>query len=204
MSAIEHLGEEVAAVLGATADSLPRVLDWADLVENKLAHSGLLFFPVRDAELPDCEGATDPSGTGPIRILIRKEVYDDLGASGRRANRPRATVVHELAHAVLHVPYIREMRRLHRSADVLPRVMRGAIPAYIDPEWQAWALAGSILAPRRTVAPMISAGSTAQEIADAHGVSEQFLLSHTRRMKLVIPKSSNGSGLICWEAVTSK
>lgn len=184
MVGLERLGDEICKELGADYSNGPVVLDWAELVEKRLARSGLLFYPATLDELPDCEGATDPAGNGPIRILIRQDVYDDLSLPGRRSNRSRATVAHEFSHAVLHVPYIRRLRSVVFGELLLKRVTRKEIPAYEDPEWQAWALAGCILAPRQSI--MTMAGASAAELAEAHGVSEAFMKAHLRRLRLEV------------------
>jgi Zn-dependent peptidase ImmA (M78 family) len=89
-----------------------------------------------------------------------------------------------VSHAVLHVPVVR--RRLaspHRDL-LLARVRRGSIPAYRDPEWQAWALAGCILMPRRTVKMLPD--RSLSSLAHIYGVSEEFAQSHLRRLKVEV------------------
>jgi Zn-dependent peptidase ImmA (M78 family) len=62
----------------------------------------------------------------------------------------------------------------------LARVERDALPAFCDPEWQAWALAGAILVPRKSVA-MLS-GRSPQIVAETYRVSEKLAAVRLRRL----------------------
>ncbi len=54
------------------------------------------------------------------------------------------------------------------------------MPAFSDPEWQAWALAGAILMPRRTVAMLTD--QSAHSVAATYHVSEKFAAVTLRRL----------------------
>jgi hypothetical protein len=196
MAAIEELGEGLRAELlpyldasgtdleGALAADGPAALDVLYLVEHVLQRYGIDVYPASVLELGDREAATFPDSTGRTTILIREDSWEQLMAGGRQANRARATVMHELAHAVLHVQVLRARARDGLPGTALNRVSRRELKAFCDPEWQAWALAGAILLPRRSIESMLSRGLTEQDIADTFGVSASMLRSHIKRLKM--------------------
>jgi hypothetical protein len=63
------------------------------------------------------------------------------------------------------------------------RVRRDAIKAFLDPEWQAWALAGAIVAPRRTITLVGNLDPCV--LAEVYGMSVDFMRSHLKRLKLL-------------------
>ena len=83
-------------------------------------------------------------------MKVREDVYE--GAINGNP-RDRFTLCHELGHFLIHSP---------------DRVSfaRGDVPAYMDPEWQANAFAGELMAPYDLVKDM-----SALEIADKCGMS---------------------------------
>lgn len=90
------------------------------------------------------------------QICIREDVYD--GAC-RGLGRDRFTIIHELAHFLLH----------DGIAIGLARVgIDEVIPAYCDPEWQANAFAGEFLMDHDIIRNM-----TVEEVATQCGVSLQ-------------------------------
>lgn len=184
---IERRAGEVRGLLAALAGTTNPALPWAELVDRHLPRAGLLFYPASEAELRDCEAATDPSGDGAIHILMRPELYESLTDAGPRGNRARATAAHELGHAVLHVPYIRKQRGLGREK-ALVRVARARLEAFRDPEWQAWAFAGCLLIPRASIQAL--GDCSPAEISRIHGVSAQFTAAHMARLKLPPPQPS--------------
>lgn len=180
MAAIETIGEIVVEEFFPEMFTSPKALDYISLVEEILPARGIHVVPASVDELVDCEAATPPDGDGEINILIRDAHWRALHRGGRQANRARATLIHELAHAVLHVPVVRRRRLLEESEFTLRRVRRDAIPAYSDPEWQAWALAGCIVAPRRAIRML--PGTSINALPAIFGVSEDFIWSHLRRL----------------------
>lgn len=69
-------------------------------------------------------------------IVIREDVYE---RATRGAGRDRLTIAHEIGHYIMHDPKKLALARTERDDMELP--------AYLDPEWQANAFAGELLAP---------------------------------------------------------
>lgn len=185
IAALEQVAERTLELLDPAALQEPRAVDWRALVDTVLQQFKIFIYPAHSDQLEDRLAFTDSSGaTGDdINILLSFDLWNDLVAGGRLANRAHATVAHELAHAILHVPVIRRRAVLPNADLLLNRVRREEIKAFEDPEWQAWALAGCVLAPRKTL-EMLSTSSIAVA-ADIYGVSEAMLRSHLKRLKLL-------------------
>jgi hypothetical protein len=177
---IEQRSAEVRDLLVSLTRAAGPALPWDELVDRHLPRAGLLFYPASVAELEDREAATDPSGEGAIHILMRPELYEALTDPGPGGNRARATVAHELGHAVLHVPFLRRQRG---QAQPLTRVSRAQLAPFRDPEWQAWAFAGCLLMPRSL---LVATRKPLGEVARAHGVSSQFAAAHYARLRLPV------------------
>lgn len=135
MRALEMLGEEILSRLAPETLREPTPLDVLDLVDRGLQEVGIHVYPASAEEIGPREGATDPSGTGDVVILIHEDTWDDLLTGGRRAYRARATVIHEVSHAIVHVPVVRRRMRSPNRDLLLSRVRRGEIRSYTDPEW---------------------------------------------------------------------
>lgn len=86
-------------------------------------------------------------------IRIREDVYD---RACKGYGRDRLTMAHELGHLLLH-----NMKNLS-----LARNANQKVAAYSDPEWQANAFAGELLAPHRFLK-----GKSVDEIANSYGIS---------------------------------
>ncbi|MNV76712.1 hypothetical protein D3C71_1700840 [compost metagenome] len=71
--------------------------------------------------------------------------------------RDRFTIAHEIAHYLLHSP-----KTVAYARAVGPQ----KVPAYLDPEWQANAFAGELLAP-----PQLIIGLEVSEVERLCGVS---------------------------------
>jgi hypothetical protein len=182
MAAIEVVGEELLKQFQPSALQRPEPVDILQWVDQFLPKYGIHVSPASVEELGDLAGATDPTGEDEIDILIAEEVWEGLLHGGRRANFARATIAHEIGHAVLHVPVIRRRLSSPQRRAMLARTERGRIKAFTDPEWQAWALAGCILMPRRTI-EMIAAIS-ASAMASIYQVSEAMAHSHLKRLRI--------------------
>jgi len=155
------------------------VARWADF---DLPQRGIHISPATLAELKDREAATDASGNGEIEILLRYDFYDQLFMGNKRSNRARATVVHELSHVILHVQELRERKRYPDRPDLLNRLSRADIPAFEDPEWQAWALAGCIMMPFHHVKEIMQPGNI-DRVASVFGVSQSFARKHIETLR---------------------
>lgn len=163
----------------------PGRLDVGHLVDYEFQKFGVHVSPGSYEELQGAglEGYTDPRGEE-IQILISEEQWSDLFDGGARANRPRATVIHELGHAVLHVPMYKELESLRKKKPQLVAARkdrRGDLKPYEDPEWQAWAFAGCFLVPRQTLVRVD--GWPRTKIARTYGVSTKLLDYHIRRLR---------------------
>lgn len=177
MACVEALAESALGIFQPSALSSPEAIDVTGWVDRILPRFGIHVVPAADDELRDCAALTYPSGEAESEILVAEWIWHDL-AHDARPNFARATVMHELGHAILHVPIMRAMG----AAEPQPPSADGpAVPAFSDPEWQAWALAGAILMPRRTVAML--AHPTPQSLAATYQVSEQFAAVHLRRLE---------------------
>lgn len=128
-------------------------VDIVGLLEWGLSTMGVDFQIVGKDEMKENHGETFPS-LGIIRI--REDVYE------RACNgygRDRLTIAHEIAHLFIH----QQENVAFAKAD--PRMR---LPAYRDPEWQADAFAGELLAPARYLQ-----GLSLFEIERKYGVSEK-------------------------------
>lgn len=163
----------------------PGEFDVLRLVDDVLPGVGIDVYPVSQAELGmDCEGATDWEAS-PVTIRILDEQWHALAEGGRRANRARSTVVHELGHVILHVEILRAAKKVQtREALLNRRTPRVHLKPFVDPEWQAHALAGAILAPRCHVIDLKDQGHRLESMADVLKVSPAFLASRLRRLKI--------------------
>lgn len=183
MSTIESLGEAFLSEFCPDALVQPMAVDVFHLAENVLPHRGIHVTPAHAPEMGNNFGLTDPSGSTSIEILLRDDLWDNLIEGGPRANLARATLAHEFGHALLHVRVIRRRRNLPTAQHLLARVDRSTVPAYKDAEWQAWALGGCILAPRRTINMVAHLGIGG--MASIYQVSEKMMFYHLKRLKLV-------------------
>lgn len=102
-------------------------------------------------EMGSCYGITYPDEN---LIALREDVYD-RAVDG--VPRDRFTLAHEIAHYLMHTPQTVSFARATGNVNV---------PAYLDPEWQANAFAGELLAP-----PQLIRGLTLDEIERRCGVS---------------------------------
>ncbi|NRD45959.1 ImmA/IrrE family metallo-endopeptidase [Corallococcus exiguus] len=182
MATIEGVAEAVLAEIFPEALKKPMPVDVLHLIDNVLPAYGIHVSPAGAVEMCGNLGLTDPAGSTSIEILIQEDSWDRLQIGGRSANQARATVGHELGHAVLHVPVIRKRRSSPLSRHLLARVARREVPAYMDAEWQAWAFGGCILAPRRTI--LMVPNPTVSKLADIYEVSISMMEQHLRRLKL--------------------
>lgn len=100
--------------------------------------------------LGDSHGLADPDNN---KLTLREDVYE-RACEGK--GRDRATVIHELAHILLH----KSDRMRHRRAT-------GPMKAFVDPEWQAKAFAGEFL----VASNLLTGFTNVRQVADEFGVS---------------------------------
>src|SRR5262249_40933925 len=180
MACLEELGESVLQMFQPSALEAPEPVDVLGWIDRILPRFGVHVAPAGREELGDCAAITYPTGNFECEILVQEWMWHDL-AHDAHPYFVRATLIHELAHAILHVPVIRGSE-FDNSRAALPRAARGSMPAFNDPEWQAWALPGSILLPRRTIAMLAEPHVSA--VMNAYEVSGQFAAAHLRRLKI--------------------
>ncbi len=134
---------------------------WLDIVAvlEELQDYGYTVEICSQTELRDKHGETYPSLK---KIRIRNDVYD-RACDGY--GRDRLTIAHEIAHCFLH------------RGDKVSFARMENVPAYMNPEWQANAFAGEVLAPYKCVKDMdISA------ISEHYGVSKQAAIIQKSRV----------------------
>ena len=100
-------------------------------------------------EMADMYGNTSPGGN---IMRIRSDVYE---RAIHGSERDRFTLCHEVGHYFLHQP-----ESISHA--------RGKSPIYMDPEWQANAFAGELLAPSYLIKDL-----TISEIAEKCGISKK-------------------------------
>jgi hypothetical protein len=179
MRCLETLAEAVVGQFQPSALIAPEPIALADWVDRLLPPFGVHVSPAGAEELDGRVAATYPSGNAESEILVLEYIWHEI-VSDPRAYFSKATVMHEIAHAILHVPVLRQISRAPESEFALAPVRRGAIPAYADPEWQAWTLAGAIMMPRPTLAMLDD--RSAGGVAAAYQVSEKFAVVRLKRL----------------------
>lgn len=174
---IERVVDAFAQEVSPAHLDTPGKLDLAAIVDGGLESMGIEFYPARHAELTNAEAVTAPNDDGGATILLRDELFRAVRDGGSSEVFARSTVAHELGHAVMHVRHIRAS--LRTGALGLKRTSRSDLPHFESAEWQAWAFAGCLLIPRRTIGAMV--GQPLREVAATYGVSSAFLAKHLRR-----------------------
>lgn len=182
-SDIELIAERFLEKVYPDALRHPTQLPFEDLVDTILQEHGICVRPASFEEMGERAGATDPSPGSCINILVREDVWNALFRGGRSAHYAKTTIAHELGHAILHVPTMRRRMSLPIQSGTLNRVQRSELKPYVDPEWQAWAFAGAIIAPRSTLTTL-HCGSVAQ-VAEIYGVSEVMMRKRISRAQLL-------------------
>lgn len=134
-------------------------VDIVKVFEYILTQIGVEFEIVPKHEMGAKHGETIPSEN---RIRIREDVYERACYG---YGRDRLTMAHELGHLLLHrvetITFARE---------------DGDIPPYKDPEWQANAFAGELLAPYEYIKDM-----SIIDIASHYGITEKAASIQRRR-----------------------
>ena len=134
-------------------------VDIVKVFEYILTQIGVEFEIVPKHEMGTKHGETIPSEN---RIRIREDVYE------RACNgygRDRLTMAHELGHLLLH-----------RAETITFAREDGDIPPYKDPEGQANAFAGELLAPYEYIKDM-----SVIDIARYYGITEKAASIQRRR-----------------------
>ncbi|MDQ3221866.1 MAG: ImmA/IrrE family metallo-endopeptidase [Gemmatimonadota bacterium] len=181
---IEELADSLLHRLCPANLQEPQPLDALALIDQ-LEHFGIHFMPGSFEEMGHRIGLAVPSGDGPVNVLIREDQWESLLAGGRRANMSRATVAHELGHALIHVPFVRRKLKYPGGQNTLNRVSSMEIPAYLNSEWQAWMFAGALLAPRQALMKVLPL--SVHRVAEVFEISMDLASRHVRRLDLELP-----------------
>ena len=181
MKCLELFGESIVCQFQPSALECAQPIDIADWIDRLLPPFGVHVMPAGGQELCGRAAVTYPTGDFECEILVLEYIWREI-PTDPKAYFARATVMHEIAHAILHVPVIRRLKDAPEREFALTRVERAAVPAFSDPEWQAWALAGAILMPRRTVLQL--ADFSPANLAAVYQVSERFAAVRLKRLKI--------------------
>jgi len=102
------------------------------------------------------------------------------------ARRFRATVAHEIGHCFYHIHQLETFKSFSGNEDgVFLRAYRSEIPAYRDPEWQAWEYASALLMPSQHVFTLLSQGKDIYELAEIFDVNPAFVKARIKKLKKI-------------------
>ncbi len=62
---------------------------------------------------------------------------------------------------------------------------RSDIPAYRDPEWQAWEQAGALLMPKPCIEKLMAEGASIYEISNIFNVNPTFVKGRMKKLKKI-------------------
>lgn len=155
---IRTICSRVRKLLGIPVDE---PIDIVRLLEHKLHLLGIEFEIVPESELGMRHGE---SILRQKIIRIREDVYN---RACEGCGRDRLTMAHELGHIILH-----------QNEEITLARSEGTIPAYMDPEWQANAFAGELLAPFQYIKHM-----DILDISTQYGVSIEAASVQKNRRK---------------------
>lgn len=178
---IDHIAFRLIKHYQPEALERPQEFDIERFYENALEKVAGVRPDYQDLGLP-VHGYTDSDQ----KISV---VDSALADNPSQRNRFRATVAHEVGHAVLHVNQFRKrkevLRFTHDCEDVSLRMYReDEIPAYMNPEWQAWRFAKALLMPEKTFRMAHATGMNIQQLAATFGVSVDFARQRIRDLRL--------------------
>lgn len=100
----------------------------------------------------------------------------------------RSTMAHEVGHALMHVRDYRLKRKIlrsiHRKNHQLRVYREKEIKIYMNPEWQAWRFAGTLLMPERTFKAACLTGNSEHELSEIFGVNPAFIRSRKKALNM--------------------
>jgi hypothetical protein len=178
---IDHLALRIIKQYQPEALERPQEFDIERFYENALEKIAGVRPDYQNLGLP-VHGYTDSDQ----KISV---VDSALADNPSQRNRFRATVAHEVGHAVLHVNQFRKqkefLRFTHDCEDVSLRMYReDEIPAYMNPEWQAWRFAKALLMPEKPFRIAHATGMDIRQLAATFGVSADFAQLRLRDLQL--------------------
>lgn len=158
---VESIARNALATLAPNSAQEPIPPNMIQILEVDLFQKYGIDFGVE--ELPyGTEARFDPDANC---IILAESTYRDLCANLPRA---RFTVAHEIGHAIMHAPYLKEILDGNRKKRVLNR---GEIPAYANPEMQANRFASELLMPSQLVRNLILQGKNVHDLSKIFQVS---------------------------------
>lgn len=183
---IVEFANEVLAELYPDNLIMPTQFDIGHLIEVVCPRHGLNFEPTYEDELQWNEACVIVNGRvgDPVTILVHADIYDGMVKEDFRIRRARSTFLHEFSHLILHLnPTRRLLAQLNNDPIRLNRMVRirREIPAYRDPEWQAWAMAGALAMPLSMLKEHQHLDR--EEFVGMFGVSRDFVDSHLNRLQ---------------------
>jgi hypothetical protein len=177
-----RLGREVLAEIEPAALEKPTRLNlgrWFTALERYR----IFTYPVDDASFQGVsEGMTVPAPRGQIHILLPTSEYDAILANEDNgwARRARASFLHELGHAIKHVPEM--LDGLARGQLGFHRVSSNLVPPRVNAEVQAFTIASCIGIPLVTLNMLPS--RDVRLISDTYGFSAGFVKNYLKRLHL--------------------
>lgn len=128
----------------------------------------------------------DPSSENPSRskLIISPEIAEDP----KSERFFRSTLAHELGHCTLHLPSIIKRKiqtklvQLKKEKEGFKLYRQDDLPIYMNPEWQAWHFAKSLLMPKEPLIKLLQQGRDENYIADAFNVNPAFVRSRIRTL----------------------
>ena len=184
---LEALGETVVSTFQPEALLTAQPIKVREWIDDLLPRFGIHVMPASYEELGERVAVTYAAADAESEILVSPWIYENL-ADEERPHFARSTVIHELAHAILHVPLLRN--RSDGSGELTTRLDRRRLAEVSDPEWQAWALAGAILMPRRTIAMLPD--RSPRWVADVFFVSQKFAEVRLERLAVLSGQDTSG------------
>jgi hypothetical protein len=178
---IDHVALRLIERYQPEALNKPQEFDIERFFENALEPMTGVRADYQDLGLP-VHGYTDSDQ----KISV---VDTSLAENPSQRNRFRATVAHEVGHAILHVGQFRRrkevLRFTHDCEDVSLRMYReDEIPAYMNPEWQAWRFAKALLMPEKMFRMAHATGINLHQLAVTFGVSVDFARQRLKDLRL--------------------
>ena len=120
-----------------------------------------------------------------MECVMSRELAEDESSE----NFCRSTMAHEVGHAVMHVKDFRIkkaiLRSINREDHQLRMYREKEIKIYLNPEWQAWRFAGSILMPEKPFKAACECGNSDCELSEIFGVNPAFIRSRKKALNLL-------------------
>lgn len=157
----------------------PEALDVRGLIRY-LPDYDVTISPATADELGECEAVTRFDDYPEIEILVLEDQWHAVYERAFLTHRARATISHELGHAILHADQLHEAFT-SRNAIGLTTYRRSDIEAYRDPEWQAWAWAGFLMMPRRILRDLDSLNP--EYVSEVYDVSPEMARYYLRMLE---------------------